>query len=307
MGSEKACIVDSHIHLSHTLFDNSFPFLGYDRENIILEEQGTREYVIRKMKDNRIRFCVEPAIDLESNPRLLALADEYRGYVLPAVGIHPTRTWQYSEYGKNGERITKHLSWQSRKKISKYSEHELVVAIGETGLDYHLPRTEQHRTRQILWFIWQLLLAHKRRLPLILHIRQADRHALVILHLFKRYLHGGVCHCFNGTPEQARHYTMLGLKLGIGASLLLAEEKCRNLKQVVLETRLEDILLETDGPYVKPPCPGISAKHLKKARNTSLILPAVVQQIAEIKGVSCTEVEQITTKNVTDLFGVYER
>lgn len=303
MGEKKLIIADSHIHLSHRSFENSFPFLAYDGERFTLEE-GTRDELIDRMKESGIRFCIEPGIDLSSNTRVLMLADRYPGFIFPAVGIHPTRTWQYSETDPEGRRITKRLRWRSRTELAERSKNRRVTAIGETGLDYHLPRREQHRMRQILWFIWQLRLAHKRKLPVILHIRQADRHALLILRLHRRILHGGVCHCFSGTPDQARAYTALGLKLGIGASLLYEGDTGRNLKNVIRQTPLENVILETDGPYVKPPCPDIPGKRRKRARNTSLILPAVAERIAQLKGIGAEEVAAITTANAAELFGV---
>ena len=303
MASEEARLVDSHIHLSHRYYDNCFPFLRCEGKRFVLEENGTRERLIARMKECGISFCVEPGIDLASNARLLALAERSGGFVLPAVGVHPTRTFQYGACDENGEYITKRLSWRSRAEIARLAAHPLVAAIGETGLDYHLPRNEQHRLRQALWFIWQLRLAHKRRLPLILHIREADEHTLLILRLFRKQLHGGVCHCFTGTAARAKQYTALGLKLGIGGSLLQSGQIARDLEQAVRETRLEDLLLETDGPYVKPLCPEIPAKRRKRARNTSLILPAVAERIAEIKGLSCAEVERVTAKNARELFG----
>ena len=79
------------------------------------------------------------------------------------------------------------------------------------------------------------------------------------------------------------------------------------LEQAVIKTPLEYLLLETDSPYVKPYCPDIPKKQLKKVRNTSLILPAVAQRIAELKGISYDEVLKCTSENAKRLFGIDKR
>lgn len=180
----------------------------------------------------------------------------------------------------------------------KLVDNPNVVAIVETGLDYHYERKKQHRLIQKLWFIFQLKIAKKKQLPVILHIRDAHKDAQKIL---KRYrpLNNGIVHCFNGTLGEAKWFINLGLKIGIGGSLFHNKE----LETVAKEIPLEAMVLETDGPYVKVQCPmGISKKQWQKTRNTSLIIPIVAQKIAEIKEVSVLEVETTTTNNVLAVF-----
>ena len=233
---------------------------------------------------------MEPGIDLASPERLLALARRYPGFLIPAVGIHPTRT--------------PGTPWRARHVLEALSQEKAVVAIGELGLDYHLPRREQYRLRQKLWFCWQLSLAHRRELPLVLHIRQADGDAIRILRRYRGKLHGGVCHCFQGDAALARIYTReLGLHLGIGGALLQTPERCAALEAAVRETPLSFLLLETDGPYVKPARPeGMGSKAWQKTRNSGLILPAVAERIAELKGVPPQTVAEATAANARRLF-----
>ena len=202
-------LADSHIHLSHSSFDHLFPYLDQTEAGFVLRESGTREALIGQMQKAGIRFCVEPAIDLLSNERIPALAKAWPGFLYPAAGIHPTRTRASGQGSAPAEK----LRWKDRKKLRTYAQDPAVIAIGETGLDYHLQRSEQHRFRQMIWFVWQLQLAHRQKLPVILHIRNADRDALRILRLFQNRLHGGVCHCFQGGAALARAYTGLGLAL----------------------------------------------------------------------------------------------
>ena len=179
-----------------------------------------------------------------------------------------------------------------------------MIAIGETGLDYHYERREQHRLKQKIWFRWQIRLADELGLPLILHIRMADEDAIRILRRNKKKLHGGVCHCFCGGADVAHIYTEeLGLCLGIGGTLLMKPEYSDPLQKAVAAVPIKYLLLETDGPYVKPGRPeGITGKKWTKARNTSLILPAVASRIAEIKEIAVEDVFRITSENTRRLF-----
>ena len=178
-----------------------------------------------------------------------------------------------------------------------------MIAIGEIGLDYHYKREEQHRLKQDLWFIYQLNLAWKIKLPVILHIRDAHEDALRILRWHPAKKLGGVIHCFYGSKEIAEQYLKLGYHIGIGGSVLQLEERAKNLWEAIPQIPLDRIMVETDAPFVLPYCKDvIQPKLLRRARNTSLILPAVINKIAELKGISAEEVEQATTENTIRLF-----
>lgn len=280
--------VDSHIHLTHHLFEGQFPSI--DDTTSLEVAQNTRESLLEKMKNSGISFCVEPGIDIDSNYRIIEFSSQYSGYIFPAVGLHPTRTFN--------------VKWARRKELEKLSLSNGVVAIGELGLDYHYDRKDQHRIRQIMWFVWQICLADRRKLPLVLHIRLADKDAIRILRLYKKRIHGGVCHCFSGDAETAGIYTKeFGFMLGIGGSLL--RDDCSDLEEAIKATPLANLILETDSPYVKPQRPeNMTGKRWRKVRNTSMIIPAVAQKIAKIKDVDISEVETVTSYNARKLFGI---
>lgn len=248
--------------------------------------------MIDEMKSRGISCCIEPAIDVDSNELLLNLSKGCDGFIYPAVGNHPTRC------------INSKL--RDFKRVKKFSEGDGIIAIGETGLDYHYERKDQHRLKQKIWFQWQINLADKLGLPLILHIRQADEDAVKILRKNQKKLHGGVCHCFCGGADIARIYTEeFGLCLGIGGTLLMKPKYRRQLEETVIATPIEYLLLETDGPYVKPERPdAVTGKKWTKARNTSLILPAVAEKIAYLKGISVEEVLRITEENTKRVFKI---
>lgn len=281
-------LVDSHIHLTHHLFDESAPCVISLDDNKCIKLLD-REKLIDEMKNAGVACFVEPGIDLKSNYELCELAERQAG-IFPAVGVHPTRVINEK--------------WKDRKIIRSLAISNNVVAIGETGLDYHMNPSAVEKFWQKRWFKWHIHLALELQLPLILHIRSANEDAVKFLKRYKKRIVGGVCHCFNDNADVARIYTEeLGLYLGIGGSLL--QSNADHLVDAVIHTPLEYILIETDGPYVKPQKPqNISTSQWKKARNTSFILHDIVAKIAEVKGVDFEMVERITTENAARLFSL---
>ena len=281
-------IIDSHAHYNNNAYKKPFRYLSYDKVGYALKE-GELPQLMQEMEDAYIRYFIEPGVSLQSCEEVLELAAQYPGRIFPAVGIHPTR----SIYEK----------WSDRKKLDVFAKKPGVIAIGECGLDYHYKREEQHRLKQHLWFIYQLNLAWKLKLPVILHVRDAHEDALRILRMHPARKLGGVIHCFYGSKEIAEQYLKLGYHIGIGGSVLQLEERAQDLWGAIPHIPLERILLETDAPFILPYCKDvIQPKLLRRARNTSLILPAVIRRIAELKGISADEVEQATAENTINLF-----
>ena len=281
-------IIDSHAHYNNSAYKKSFRYLSYDKDRYALKE-GELPQLIQEMEDADIRYFIEPGVSLQSCEEVLQLCSEYPGRIFPTICIHPTR----SIFEK----------WDDRKKLDVYANAPGVVAFGEIGLDYHYKREEQHRLKQYLWFIYQLNLAWKLKLPVILHVRDAHEDALQILRMHPARKLGGVIHCFYGSDEIVEQYLKLGYHIGIGGSILQLEERAKDLWEAIPHIPLDRILVETDAPFILPYCKDvIQPKLLRRARNTSLILPAVINKIAELKDISPDEVEQATTDNVIRLF-----
>ena len=281
-------IIDSHAHYNNNAYKKPFRYLSYDKDGYSIKE-GDREQLFRELLEANIPYSIEPGVSLQSCEEVLQLCVEYPGRIFPAIGIHPTR----SIFEK----------WADRHKLDAYANTPGVIAIGEIGLDYHYKREEQHRLKQDLWFIYQLNLEWKIKLPVILHIRDAHEDALRILRWHPAKKLGGVIHCFYGSKEIAEQYLKLGYHIGIGGSVLQLEERAKNLWEAIPQIPLDRIMVETDAPFVLPYCKDvIQPKLLRRARNTSLILPAVINKIAELKGISAEEVEQATTENTIRLF-----
>ena len=281
-------IIDSHAHYNNNAYKKPFRYLTYDKDGYALKE-GDREQLFQELLDANIPYSIEPGVSLESCKEVLELAAQYPGRIFPAIGIHPTR----SIFEK----------WSDRHRLTAYANTPGVIAIGEIGLDYHYKREEQHRLKQHTWFLYQLNLAWKLKLPVILHVRDAHQDALRILRWHPARKLGGVIHCFYGSQEIAEQYLKLGYHIGIGGSVLQLEERAKDLWEAIPHIPLDWILVETDAPFILPYCKDvIQPKLLRRARNTSLILPAVIKKIAELKGISAEVVEQATTENTIHLF-----
>lgn len=281
-------IIDSHAHYSHGSFENSFRYLTVTPEGYEVAE-GTREDLFRALNTAGIAWSIEPGISLDSNRRILELCGDYP--LFPAVGVHPTRCFREK--------------WSQRKRLKEFAADPRVIAIGETGLDYHYERKDQHRLWQTAWFLYQLNLAWKRKLPVILHIREADEDALRILKCHPARKYGGVVHCFDRGWDVAEQYLKLGYHIGLGGAVLQQEERADRLWEAVKRIPLDRILLETDAPYILPYCKDvIKPKILRRTRNTSLILPKVAEKIGELKGVPAGQVEAAAAENTVRLFSL---
>ena len=281
-------IIDSHAHYNNNAYKKPFRYLSYDKYGYTIKE-GEWEQLSQELVDANIPYSIEPGVSLQSCEEVLQLCAEYPDRIFPAMGIHPTR----SIYEK----------WSDRKKLDAFAKIPGVIAIGECGLDYHYKREEQYRLKQHIWFLYQLNLAWRLKKPVILHVRDAHEDALRILKWHPARKLGGVIHCFYGSWEIAQQYLKLGYHFGIGGSLLQQEERAGSLWEAIKHIPLDRILVETDAPFILPYCKDvIQAKLLRRARNTSLILPAVVEKIAELKGLSSEEVETATTENAIRLF-----
>ena len=139
-------IIDSHAHYNNNAYKKPFRYLSYDKDGYALKE-GDRELLFQELLEANIPYSIEPGVSLQSCEEVLQLCAEYPGRIFPAIGIHPTR----SIYEK----------WAERHKLDAYANMPGVIAIGEIALDYHYNREEQHRLKQRIWFVYQLILAWK--------------------------------------------------------------------------------------------------------------------------------------------------
>jgi len=234
-----------------------------------------REELLNSMQEKGIGTILNVGADWDSVTEVVELAQKYP-HVYAAVGLHP------DEVGVLDEEKFAYLREQCQK--------EKVVAVGEIGLDYYWDN-ESHDVQK-KWFVRQLNLAREFNLPVIIHSRDAAEDTLKIM---KEHAQGlrGVIHCFSYSKELAREYVKMGFHIGIGGVVTFKNGK--KLKEIAEEIPLEKILLETDCPY-------LALVPYRGKRNSSLYIPYIAQEIAEIRGITYEEVVEQTEQNAKELF-----
>lgn len=162
-----------------------------------------------------------------------------------------------------------------------------IVGIGEIGLDYYY--TKENKEKQIELFKKQLKLAEEMNLPVVIHSREATEDTINIL---KEYNVKGVIHCFSGSIETAKIFVSMGFLLGIGGVVTF---KNSNLYKVVEAVGIDNIVLETDSPYLTP-------VPYRGKKNSSKYIPYIAEKVAEVLDLELEKVEEITTSNAITLF-----
>lgn len=282
-------IIDSHAHYAHWRYEGEFSCLDY-QDGAFCVLRTDRAGLLNKMAEKGIACSIEAGISLDRAAQQLALETENPDLIRNSYGMHPS--------------YCNAATWEQREMLPQIVRAQKTLAIGETGLDYHLPELAENREYQRKYFLYHLELAHELGLPLILHVRDGDAEALEILRQHRQLLHGGVAHCFGGDYETAMAYIDLGFAIGIGARVLQEGEMARTLGDTVAKVPLEAILLETDAPYILPQLPELdcSGKQRKKLRNSSLILPAVLEKIAQLRNMDAREAETAIYDNTLRIF-----
>lgn len=255
-------IFDSHTHYDDKQFEED------------------RDSILNSLYDNNIKFIVNVSSDLESVKQTIKLTKQY-SFIYGAIGIHPTKTAQLNEQT---------FSW-----LEEQTTLPKIVSIGEIGLDYYWNKPDQEVQKKS--FEKQIELARESKLPLIIHSRDAAKDTLDIMKALHTEEIGGVIHCFSYSLDIAKIYLNMGFYLGIGGVITFPNSK--KLKKVVAYAPLEQLLLETDCPYLSP-VPN------RGKRNSSLNLSYVAKEIALIKGLDDTEVITATEKNAKKMYRIEE-
>lgn len=239
-------------------------------------DEDRTEIVQRAIKAG-IETMLLPNIDVESIEPMYNLCAQFPLNCFPMMGLHPGSVDE--KWEENLEIIRKNLFERKN------------CAVGEIGMDLYWDKTfvnEQAEAfrRQVNW-------AKELNLPIVIHAREAFDEIFAIVDELNDERLTGVFHCFTGTLEQAKKIQNYGgFKLGIGGVLTY---KKAGLDEILKDVELSELILETDSPYL-PPTP-----HRGK-RNESAYLLHIAEKLADVKGVSLTEVAKITSKNANELF-----
>ncbi|MBP1753654.1 MAG: yabD [Firmicutes bacterium] len=235
-----------------------------------------REELLNKLPKQGIEYVVDICSSVDTVDRVLKLADQY-DYIYAAVGIHPEAAKELDE---------ERFAWLSEK-----ARHPKNLAIGEIGLDYYWDTSD--RVTQKKWFERQMELARELGLPLVIHSRDAAQDTYEMLKDAKADNLGAIIHCYSYHIEQARQYLNMGFYLGIGG--VLTFNNAKKLKEVVAYAPLEQLVLETDCPYLAP-------VPYRGKRNDSTYLTYVAQEISKLKNVDYDTVVRVTAENAKQFY-----
>ena len=248
-------LIDTHCHLS-------------------IEDYDDIDLVIKENRENGVGKIVVSACTKESILECLEYIKKYDDVYL-TIGFHPSETETYTNEEIKFLRDT-------------VKNNKKIVGIGEIGLDYHYGKDDQ--LKQIEMFIEQMHLAQELGLPVVIHSRDATEDTIKILKEFPKVT--GVIHCFSGSVETAKIYVKMGYKIGIGGVVTFSNSR---LFEVVEAIGIENIVLETDSPYLTP-------VPFRGKKNSSKYLKYVAEKISEILEISVENVSLETTKNACGVF-----
>ncbi|WP_428605607.1 TatD family hydrolase [Sedimenticola sp.] len=251
-------IIDTHSHLDDPSFAND-----------IVE-------VLERANQVGVSQCVVPAIQASGWAALRQLCRQYP-QLQPAYGLHPMYLSQHRE--------------QDLIDLAHWLNTGNPVAVGECGLDFFIP--DPDKKRQQYFFEAQLELAHRYRLPVIIHARKAVEQVIQILRQFSGLR--GVLHSFSGSKQQAERLIDLGFMMSFGGPA--SYPNAHRLHRLITWMPIDSLLLETDSPD-QP-----DATH-RGERNEPAYLPAILQVISRLKDVPPAQLAEATTRNARRLFNL---
>ena len=247
----------------------------YDDEKF---DEDRVELLSHLLRENNIGNIVNVGATFRGCKDSIKLAEEYDN-VYAAIGIHP------EEIDEINEDV---INW-----LRENSSNPKVVAIGEIGLDYYWVKEPEQRAKQRLWFDRQMDLALELNLPVIIHSRDAAEDTLNTIIRYNTQGLKGIVHCYSYSKEIAMEYVKMGWYIGVGG--VVTFKNGRKLVETVEAIPIENIVLETDCPYMAP------VPH-RGERNSSIYLSHVAEKVAELKGLTVKEVEDITYENALRVY-----
>lgn len=252
-------IIDTHAHYDDKKFD-------IDRDELL-----------NSLESGGISAVINASASVHSWDKILELTKKYP-FMYGMIGVHPDEIGELNE--ENFARMEELVS------------EPKIVAVGEIGLDYYWDKESHEQQKE--WFIRQLNLARTKNLPVNIHSREAAADTFGVL---KEYGQGmkAIIHCYSYSKEMALEYVKMGYLIGVGG--VVTFNNAKKLKEVVQAVPIEQIVLETDCPYLAP-------TPYRGKRNSSLYLPYVVEAIAELKGMTTEEVIGKTEENARRFYGI---
>ncbi len=253
-------ITDTHTHLYSDQFDE-------DRNEMILraEEAGVSRFFI-------------PAIDSSYTERMFDLEKNHPNNIFLMMGLHPASVKENYQ-----EELAHVKEWINQRNF---------YAIGEIGIDLYWDKTFLSQQQEA--FKTQIQWAKEKKLPIVIHCRDAFDEISEVLEDEKDSNLFGIFHCFTGTFQQAQKAISFNMKLGIGGVTTFKNGK---INKFLNQIDIQNIVLETDAPYLAP------TPHRGK-RNESSYIIEIIRKLSDIYGKNFQEISEITTQNSKTVFGV---
>ncbi len=253
-------ITDTHTHLYSEQFDQD------------------RKLVIQKALDVGVSRFFIPAIDSSYTKSMLTLEKDFPKNVFLMMGLHPTSV-------KDNYKEELNL-------VKECIDKRNFYAVGEIGIDLYWDKT--HLKEQQEAFKTQIGWAKEKNLPIVIHCREAFDEIFEVLDEVKDEKLHGIFHCFTGTLEQARRAMSFNMKLGIGGVVTF---KNGGIDKFLNEIELNNIVLETDAPYLAP-------APFRGKRNESAYIINILDKLVDIYKLTPQEIADITTQNSKDVFRI---
>lgn len=253
-------LTDTHTHLYSADFD-----------------EDRKEVIQRALEQDVSRFFI-PAIDSKHIAAMYNLEKTFPSQVFLMMGLHPTSV--------------KDNYKEELLRVEQEFEKRDFYAVGEIGIDLYWDKSLLEK--QQIAFKQQIQLAKRKKLPIVIHCRDAFDEVFEVLESEKGPDLFGIFHCFTGDLSQARKALTYNMKLGIGGVVTF---KNGGIDKFLNEIPLKELVLETDAPYLAP------APYRGK-RNESSYIKFIAEKVASLYGLSLAEVAEITTQNSKDIFGV---
>ena len=255
-------LVDTHSHLYSSQFDKD------------------RTAVIKNAINSGVKKILLPNISSSYTQKMLKLCEEFPSTCFPMMGLHPCD-------------VKKESMEKELQHVKKELEKGIYIGVGEIGIDLHWDKSTLEIQKEA--FIYQIKLAKKYKLPIIIHVRNSFNETIKIIEDMNDSSLKGVFHCFTGSEKDAQRIISLkDFYLGIGGVLTF---KNSNLKDVIKSIDTQHILLETDAPYLTP------APNRGK-RNESKYIVDIAKELAQVYNLDVDEIAQITTYNANSLFNL---
>lgn len=252
-------MIDSHCHLNFVDFDEN------------------RDEIINKCK-SEFKYIVDCGASIEGNLRSLKLKEKYEGFIKSTMGYHPVYA------GRDNQETT-------QKTIAQIIENlDNIQAIGEIGLDLSEKRSEDELKRQHDNFHKMLELASEYNMPIVLHVREAEKHALDIIKEYPN-IPDVIFHCFSGGKSTALEAVDCGYYISFATNALFSKKHKKNIKAVPLE----NMLTETDSPYLSP---------IKGEPNQPSNIKMTIERIERTKHIDFEEIEKQTEKNAIQVYNL---